>query len=62
VLGEIKSNERLKDIPVVVLTCSKSASDMRRSYMMKADRFMTKAMGLEAYTEQIKSIAVLAAH
>ncbi len=61
VLAEIKSNDALKHIPVVVLTCSKSASDMRRSHRMNADRFMTKAMGLDTYVEQIKSIAALAA-
>jgi len=62
VLNEIKSNDRLKHIPVVVLTCSKSAGDMRKSYRMNADRFMTKAMGMDTYVEQIKSIAALAAH
>jgi two-component system, chemotaxis family, response regulator Rcp1 len=60
VLTEIKSNDDLKHIPVVVLTCSKSAGDMRKSYRMNADRFMTKAMGLDTYVEQIKSIAALA--
>jgi two-component system, chemotaxis family, response regulator Rcp1 len=62
VLAEIKSNDSLKHIPVVVLTCSKSAGDMRKSYRMNADRFMTKAMGLDTYVEQIKSIAALAVH
>ena len=60
VLNEIKSNDRLKHIPVVVLTCSKSASDLRKSYRMNADRFMTKATGLDTCVEQIKSIAALA--
>ena len=60
VLAEIKSNDNFKHIPVVVLTCSKSLSDMRKSYRMNADRFMTKAMGLDTYVEQIKSIAALA--
>jgi len=60
VLTEIKSNDNLKHIPVVVLTCSKSVGDMRKSYRMNADRFMTKAMGLDTYVEQIKSIAALA--
>jgi CheY-like chemotaxis protein len=62
VLAEIKSNDNLKHIPVVVLTCSKSARDMRESYRMNADRYMTKAMGLDTYVEQIKSIAALATH
>jgi CheY-like chemotaxis protein len=60
VLTEIKSNDNLKHIPVVVLTCSRSVGDMRRSYRMNADRFMTKAMGLDTYVEQIRSIAALA--
>jgi two-component system response regulator len=60
VLTEIKSNDNLKHIPVVVLTCSRSVGDMRKSYRMNADRFMTKAMGLDTYVEQIRSIAALA--
>jgi CheY-like chemotaxis protein len=60
VLTEIKSNDNLKHIPVVVLTCSRSIGDMRKSYRMNADRFMTKAMGLDTYVEQIRSIAALA--
>ena len=62
VLSEIKCNDRLRQIPVVVLTCSKSDSDKQKSRMMKADYFMTKATGLEAYIEQIKSIAAIAMH
>jgi CheY-like chemotaxis protein len=62
VLSEIKCTDRLKQIPVVVLTCSKSDSDKQKSRMMKADYFMTKATGLEAYVEQIKSIAAIAMH
>ncbi len=60
VLGEIKSSVSLRDIPVVVLTSSRSASDRQKSEHMKAARFMTKAAGLEACVEQIKTIAALA--
>lgn len=60
VLGEIRSNDSLRDIPVVVLTSSRSVSDRQKSEHMKADHFMTKAAGLAACVEQIKTIAALA--
>lgn len=42
VLAEIKSDEDLKNIPVVVLTISKSEEDILRSYNLHANCYVTK--------------------
>jgi len=44
VLGRIKGEERLKDIPVVVLTASDEEKDIIRSYQGGADSYFTKSV------------------
>ena len=41
-LAEIKGDERLCDIPVVVLTTSTDEEDIRRSYLLGASSFIAK--------------------
>ena len=60
VLLEIKTNDRLKHISVVVLTSSKAERDIRNSYRRNADCFMTKPAGLDAFVREIKLIEALA--
>lgn len=61
VLGEIKRRDDLKDIPIVVLTCSKTEQDMLKSFGMQADRYVTKPAGLEAFIWEMKKIEALGA-
>ena len=42
VLREIKNNERLKSIPVIVITTSSSVKDRETSYRLGANCFLTK--------------------
>jgi CheY-like chemotaxis protein len=58
-LLEIKSNDELRDIPVVVLTSSRAQRDVRLSYQSDADWFVTKPTGLDAYAETMKRIQTL---
>jgi two-component system, chemotaxis family, response regulator Rcp1 len=60
VLSEIKRRDDLKDIPVVVLTCSEKDQDMLRSFGMQADRYVTKPAGLQAFVWEMKKIQSLA--
>src|SRR5512141_3143263 len=53
VLLEIKSNDRLKHIPVVVLTSSKVERDIRKSYQWNADCYVNKPEGLDAFAAEI---------
>ena len=56
VLGEIKLDEALKRIPVVVLTTSKAEEDILRSYDLHANCYITKPVDLERFFTVVKSI------
>ena len=44
ILEQIKSEERLRDIPVVILTASDEGRDIIRSYQGGADSYFTKSV------------------
>ncbi len=56
VLAEIKTNENLKRIPVVVLTTSRSEEDILKSYDLNANCYITKPVDLVQFIEVVKSI------
>lgn len=56
VLAEIKSDEKLKRIPVVVLTSSQAEEDILKAYGLHANCFVTKPTDLEQFINVIKSI------
>jgi len=56
VLAEIKVDETLKSIPVVILTTSKVEEDILKSYKLHANCFLTKPIDLIEFFEMIKSI------
>ena len=56
VLAEIKVDETLKSIPVVILTTSKAEEDILKSYKLHASCFLTKPIDLIDFFEMIKSI------
>ena len=56
VLQEIKSDETLRRIPVVVLTTSKAEEDVLRSYNLHANCYVTKPVDLEQFIVVVKSI------
>lgn len=56
VLGEIKSDEGLKSIPVVVLTVSKSEEDIVKSYNLHANAFITKPVDFNQLLKVVKAI------
>lgn len=56
VLAEIKGNDDLKRIPVVILTTSRSEEDILKSYNLYANAYVTKPVDLEQFMEVIKSI------
>ena len=62
VLGEIKSRNDLRQIPVVLLASSGAEHDMHNRIGMRADHFMTKPAGLQAFVREIKKIEALAHH
>ncbi len=56
VLREIKIDEDLKRIPVVILTVSKDEEDILKTYDLGANCFITKPVGLEQFIKVVKSI------
>jgi two-component system, chemotaxis family, response regulator Rcp1 len=56
VLEEIKKNDDLKTIPVVILTTSASDADILRSYMLHANCYITKPVDLQGFLAVVKSI------
>jgi len=56
VLTAIKSDPKLKIIPVVVLTTSRAEQDILRSYELQANCYITKPVDLEKFMTVVKSI------
>jgi chemotaxis family two-component system response regulator Rcp1 len=54
VLREIKADEALKRIPVVVLTTSQSEQDIVKSYNLYANAYITKPVDLNQFLSVIK--------
>ena len=55
-LAEMKQDEELKRIPVVVLTTSRSEDDVLRAYDLHANCYLNKPVGLEDFIKVVKSI------
>ena len=56
VLKEIKEDENLKCIPVVVLTVSEAESDILKTYNLHANCYITKPIDLSQFSRVVKSI------
>ncbi len=56
VLAEIKSDEYLKLIPVIILTTSDADQDIIRSYKLHANCFITKPVDLDQFIFIIRQI------
>jgi two-component system, chemotaxis family, response regulator Rcp1 len=56
VLGIIKKDPNLKQIPVVILTTSRSEEDVARSYEAHANCFITKPVDLHKFLSVIRTI------
>jgi chemotaxis family two-component system response regulator Rcp1 len=56
VLAEIKADERLKRVPVVVLTTSAAPEDVARAYGSHANCYVTKPVNLDDFLHVIQSI------
>jgi CheY-like chemotaxis protein len=56
ILEEIKADDKLKRIPVVVLTTSKAEEDILRMYDQHANCYITKPIDFEQFIEVVQSI------
>jgi two-component system, chemotaxis family, response regulator Rcp1 len=55
-LAEIKADEDLKGIPVVILTTSDADEDVVKSYTLGAACYITKPVGLDQFSRVVQSI------
>ncbi|MFH1700652.1 MAG: response regulator [Candidatus Zixiibacteriota bacterium] len=56
-LKEIKSNPKLRLIPIVVLTTSKAEEDILRTYDLGVNSFITKPVSFESLVDIMKTLS-----
>lgn len=56
VLADIKKDEHLKRIPVIVLSTSDSEQDVERCYQLHANCYMTKPLSMDDFVAKIQAI------
>lgn len=56
VLLEVKADEGLCSIPVVILTTSKSEEDVLKTYKLHANCYVTKPVDFNQFAEVVRSI------
>ncbi len=56
VLEDIKGDEELRSIPVVILTTSEADEDIVKTYNLHANAYITKPVGMEKFIDVVKSV------
>jgi CheY-like chemotaxis protein len=56
VLKAVKSDDRVRDIPVVVLTTSGDRSDIKRAYHLHANAYLVKPIDFGMIAEMLRSV------
>ncbi|MBD0386490.1 MAG: response regulator, partial [Nostoc sp. C3-bin3] len=56
VLAEIKADEKLRRIPVVVLTTSQAEEDILKAYNLCANCYITKPVDFDQFVKIVQSI------
>lgn len=55
-LGEVKSDPELRQIPVIVLTTSGAEQDIARAYKLHANCYLTKPIQMDDFLKTIRSV------
>ncbi|MGZ8376214.1 MAG: response regulator [Gemmatirosa sp.] len=56
VLSEAKGDDALRDIPIVMLTSSRAASDVRRAYALHVNCYVAKPVDLDHYFATVRAV------
>ena len=58
VLRRIKSDQRTKNLPVVVLTSSREAPDIAESYRLGANSYIVKPLDFEQFADAVRELGL----
>jgi CheY-like chemotaxis protein len=58
VLNQLKSDEQLRSVPVVVLTSSDDANDLEECYKLGVNAYVVKPVRFSKFVEAVKGIGV----
>jgi CheY-like chemotaxis protein len=58
VLQQIKADERLKTIPIVVLTSSREEKDMMQSYSLGVNAYVVKPVDFHEFVNAVKELGI----
>ena len=58
VLQELKTDERLRQVPVVVLTSSREDSDLEECYRLGVNAYVVKPLGFPEFVEAVKTVGM----
>jgi CheY-like chemotaxis protein len=58
VLRQIKSEQRLQTIPVVMLTSSREERDLVASYRLGVNAYVVKPVGFQAFVQAVRELGV----
>ena len=58
VLEKIKSDEKMKTIPVVILTSSKEISDIKKCYKLGVNSFVVKPVDSKEFTKSVSELGL----
>src|SRR6266508_3236804 len=58
VLRQIKSDETLKTVPVVMLTSSREERDLVESYRLGINAYVVKPVGFDRFIEAVRQVGV----
>lgn len=56
VLAELKRDEQLRTIPVMVMTSSQAEADILRSYQLQANCYLAKPLDFDQFIDVVRSI------
>ncbi len=56
VLRQVKSNETLKRIPVVILSTSSAQSDIAEAYALQANSYLTKPLDFASFVQLMRDL------
>lgn len=58
VLDEIRKHERLKNLPVVMLTSSREEPDLKKCYNLGVNAYVVKPVDFKDFAEAVKQIGI----